>query len=132
LKSRVVVWTIVGILVLVGIVFIVATKPLGSRGGARTLEQTKAYTDRVESQLNRLAMRLSQARKATPSGADTSKLFAEAERLLTAARAGIGKIRDAKEMKQAEAELRDVNQLIRQARRSLELASKNRAAVPSL
>jgi hypothetical protein len=129
LKSRIVVWTIVGVLVLLGLIFILSA-PKGAPGGQVTLERVKQEAAQTATQLDRLAARLAEVQKTAAPGADTSKGLGEAGRLLAQAREKLGQITQVQDGKQAESVLSDAKQFVRRARRIIELAGAPAVKAP--
>jgi len=123
LKSRIVIWTIVGILVLLGVVLI-ATGRKSPRVPKVTLDLARSEAAKAEMQLDRLGARIAEARKTTAPGATPNQGLEEAERLLAQAREKLGQVKQAGDLKQAEALLIESRQMLRSARRAVELATK--------
>jgi len=123
LKSRIIVWTVVGIIALIGVV-VIATAPKTGRGPKVTPDMVKSEVERAEAQLERLAVRLSGARKATAPGADTSNL-AQADQLLAEAREKLAQVKQEADAVQAQQLLIDGRETLRRARRAVELAAKS-------
>jgi len=76
-------------------------------------------------QVDRLAAKLVAARNVPRPG--WTRTSGRGDRLLTEARAKLGEVRQASDLKQGEARLREVKQALRQARRALELAARRRS-----
>lgn len=123
MKSRIVIWTIVGILVLLGVVLI-ATGRKSPRVPKVTLDLARSEAAKAEMQLDRLGARIAEARKTTAPGATPNQGLEEAERLLAQAREKLGQVKQAGDLKQAEALLIESRQMLRSARRAVELATK--------
>jgi hypothetical protein len=123
-----VVWLVVGVLGLVAIVFML-TKPRVPASPRLTAERLDRAASKTEVQLNRLAARLVAVRNTAPTGVDVNQAT-EADRLITEARTKLGQVRQAENLQQGEARLREVKQLLRRARRALELAAKGAAPRP--
>jgi hypothetical protein len=128
LKSRIIVWSIVGVLVVAAVVFLLA-RPRLPQTPRMTAERLQKSADRTELQVNRLAARLVAARNVPPPGLDQARAI-EADRLLTEARSKLGEARQSSDVKQGEALLRNVKVVLRKARRELELASKGAVVRP--
>ena len=123
MKSRIVIWTIVGILVLIGVV-VVATAPKAKRGAKVTLDLIKSQAAQAETQLDRLVARTAEARKAMAPGATPNRGLEEADRLLAQAREKLGQAKQATDLKQGQLLLIDGRQMLRRARRAVEVATK--------
>ncbi len=128
MKSRVVVWLVVGVLALAAVLFIL-TKPRVPGTPRVTAERLSRAADQTEVQLNRLAAKLVAVRSGTAAGFDVAKA-AEADRLLAEARTKLGQVRQTGDLKQGEAQLREVKESLRRARRALELAAKGASSRP--
>jgi len=124
LKSRLVVWTLVGIIVIIGVI-VVATAPKTARGPKVTFDMVKNETAKVETQIDRLAVRIADARKALSRSAAPTDGLDEADRLLAQAREKLGQAKQAADLKQAEPLLIDGRQTLRKARRVFEVATKS-------
>jgi len=120
LKGRVLVWTIVGIIVVAGVIFILS-KPRGPNAQKMTTEDLKRGISQSEVQLNRLSARLVAAHSTVTPSANAAKAE-EADKLLSEARSKLTQLKQVADLKQGEAQLREVKQTIRRARRALELA----------
>jgi len=123
LKTRIVIWTIVGILVLVGVVLIAAPRN-SPRLPKVTLDLARSEAAKAETQLDRLAARTVEARKTIAPGATPNKNLEEAERLLAQAREKLGQVKQASDLKQAESLLIQGRRMLREARRAVELATR--------
>lgn len=123
MKSRVLVWSLVGIVVIIGVI-VIATAPKKTASGRKiTLDVVKSDAADAEVQLDRLAARLDARRTAVTPGAGTDA-FAEADQLLAAAREKFGQVREATDVMQARQLLTEGRQALRKARRAVELATK--------
>jgi len=111
---------------LAGLVFLVSAPKSTSKVGV-SLDTVRKQADETEVQLDRIAARVIEARKAPAPGVDTAKTLGEADRLLAEAREKLAQLRQATELKQAEPMLVEAKQSIRRARRALDLASPKRA-----
>jgi hypothetical protein len=119
-NSRILVWSLVGIVVIIGVI-VIATAPKAARGPKMTLEIVKSGVAEAEAQLDRLVARLDARRKSTAPGAEA---FDEADRLLAEAREKLGQAREATDVKQARQLLIEGRQVLRKARRAVELATR--------
>lgn len=123
MKNRIVVWSLVGIVVIIGVI-VIATAPKKKASGPKiTLDVVKSDVADAEVQLDRLVARLDARRKAVPPGAG-SEAFDEADRLLAEARERLGQAREATDVKQSRQLLIEGRQALRKARRAVELATK--------
>ncbi len=123
MKIRIVIWTIVGILVLGGVIVIAsAQKP--QPGPKVTLDVIKGEAVKAEIQLDRLAAQVAQARKATAPGATPNRGLEEADRLLAQTREKLGQAKQATDLRQAGLLLTDSRGTLRKARRVVEQATR--------
>lgn len=122
MKSRLVVWTLVGIVVIVGVI-VVLTAPKTSRGPKVTIDTIKTEVARADTQLDRLVVRSAEGRKSVKPGAGTQGLD-EADRLLAEARDKLGQAEQATDIKQAGQLLIESREALRKARRAVELATR--------
>ncbi len=123
MKTRVVVWAVVGILVVAGIIFLVAT----SRKAPHVrmdLDSVKAQAVRALDKLGRLEKEVAQAKAAMPPGSDPARQFADADSLLAKTRAGLEQVEGLEGMNEAYEQLRKTKELMRTARRAVKLAVK--------
>jgi hypothetical protein len=121
-KSRILVWSLVGIVVVIGAI-VIFTAPKTAQGTKVTSEALKSETAEAESQLDRLVARLEARRKTTPPGAST-EAFGEADRLLAEARDKLGQVKQATDLKETRQLLIEARESLRKARRAVELATK--------
>ncbi|MCL6466385.1 MAG: hypothetical protein K6T77_06505 [candidate division WOR-3 bacterium] len=129
MKLRVVVWLIVGIVVVIGSLFLVLTGK-SSRGKKVTIEDLKRQAARTETTVNALTARLAQA-KAIPLPPEKSRYIAEIENNLTQARELVEKTKNSTGIREAEESLRKAHRLIRQTRRLLREATSPKPLRPS-
>lgn len=120
MKSRVIIWSVVGIFVIAGVVFVLS-KPKTPGAARLTPERLNNAVSQTEVQVNRLSGRLVAARSAGQPLAQPAKAD-EADRLLTEAREKLAQLKQVTDLKQGEAQLRAVKKAVREARRALELA----------
>lgn len=115
MKSRVVVWAVVGILAAAAVIFFVVTtrKPPDVN---ITLDRIAEYSVRVNERLGRLEAEINQAKSALPAGTGTGQV-AEAERLVNEARTRLEETRSAQNVKHAYAKLQQAQDAMRDARR---------------
>jgi hypothetical protein len=123
LKSRFLVWTLVGVIVIIGVV-VIATSPKPIRGPKMTLDLVKSQAAQAETQIDRLVARTAEARKAMAPGATPNRGLEEADRLLAQAREKLDQAKQATDLKQGESLLIDGRQTLRRARRAVEVATK--------
>lgn len=122
MKSRILVWSLVGIVVIIG-AMVILTAPNNARGPKVTSDALKSEAADAETQLNRLVARLEARRKTTPPGAGT-EAFGEADRLLAEAREKLGQVKQATDLKVNRQLLIEARESLRKARRAVELATK--------
>ena len=130
MKSRIVVWTLVAIVLIIGVI-VVLTAPKTSRGPKITADMIKSEVTRAETQLDRLVVRVAERRKSVAPGADTEGLD-EADRLLAEAREKLGQAKQATDIKEAQQLLIEGREALRKARRAVELATKPRSRPPGM
>jgi hypothetical protein len=130
LKSRLVVWTLVGIVVIIGLV-LVATAPKPVRGSMVTLDLVNSEAAKAETQLDRLVARTAKQRKSVPPGAGTERLD-EADRLLAEAREKFGQAKQATDVKEAQQLLIDGREAYQKARRAVKLATQPTSRPPGV
>jgi hypothetical protein len=123
MKRRFLVWMLVGVLVIVGVVVIV-TSPKPTRGPKVTLDLLTSEAVKVETQLDRLVVRVAEARKVTAPGATPNRGLEEVDRLLAQAREKVGQVKQATDLKQGQLLLVDSRQMLRRARRAVEVATR--------
>jgi vacuolar-type H+-ATPase subunit H len=121
-KSRILVWSLVGIVVIIGAI-VIFTAPKTARGPKVTSDALKSEAADAESQLDRLVARLEARRKTTPPGAST-EAFGEADRLLAEAHEKLGQVKQATDLKETQRLLIEAREALRKARRAVELATK--------
>lgn len=120
MKSRVIIWTLVGIVVVAGAIFIL-TRPRVPGSGRMTAERLARAAEQTQTQVDRLSGRIVAARSSGQPVANPAKAD-EADRLLTEAREQLAGLKQVADIKQGEEQLRGVKQKVRDARRALELA----------
>jgi len=121
-KSRILVWSLVGIVVIVGAI-VVLTAPKTSRDPKVTSEALKGEAEEAQTQLDRLVARLEARRKTIPPGAGAEAL-GEADRLLAEAREKLAQVKQATDLKDTRQLLIEARQVLRKARRAVELATR--------
>jgi hypothetical protein len=122
-KSRILVWSLVGIVAIIGVIVIAKAPKKKASGPKITLDVVKSDAADAEVQLDRLVARLDARRKSVPPGAG-GEAFDEADRLLAEAREQLGQALEATDVKQARQSLIEGRQALRKARRAVELATK--------
>ena len=130
MKSRILVWSLVGIVVIIG-AMVILTAPKTARGPKVTSDALNSEVAEAETQLNRLVARLEARRKTTPPGAST-EAFGEADRLLAEAREKLGQVKQATDLKVNRQLLIEARESLRKARRAVELATKPRTRPPGM
>ena len=130
MNSRILVWSLVGIVVIVGVI-VVLTAPKTSRGPKVTVDALKSEAAAAQAQLDRLAARLEARRKTPPPGAGTDA-FGEADRLLAEAREKLGQVKQATDLKETSQLMIEARQTLRKARRAVELAVKPTSRPPGM
>ena len=128
MKTRIIVWSVVALAVIAGVIFILSPRNRRVTTRTVTLETVRADAMQTMRQVERLQKRLAEVQPAVPGGAPG----ADAAQMLVDAKARLERLQQASDLKAAETELRDVKQLLRRARRSVEVAAKGRAATPGL
>ena len=122
MKSRIVVWSLVGIVVIAGVI-VVLTAPKSSRGPAATTDAIKSEVAKADTQLDRLVARVAQRRKSVAPGVSAEHLD-EADRLLAAAREKLDQATQATDIKEAGQLLIQSREALQKARRAVELVTK--------
>ncbi|MBM3332030.1 hypothetical protein FJY68_09310 [candidate division WOR-3 bacterium] len=122
MKSRIVVWTLVAIVVIVGMI-VVLTAPKTSPSPRVSRETIETEAARAESQLDRLTARIAEQRKSGAPGTRNERLD-EAEGLLAEARDKLGQAKQATDVKEAQQFLIDGSKSLRKARRTIQLAKR--------
>jgi hypothetical protein len=115
---------LVGIIVLVG-VLVIATAPKTARGSKVTLDMVKSEAAKADAQIDRLAVRIVDARKVLSRRAAPTDGLDEADRLLAQAREELSQARKAPDLEQGQQSLIDGRQMLRKARRAVEVATKS-------
>jgi len=121
-KSRILVWSLVGVVVIIGAI-VILTAPKTGPGPRVTSDALKREAAQAETQLDRLVARLEARRKTTPPGAST-EAFGEADRLLAEAREKLGQAKQATDLKETRQLLIEAREALRKARRAVELATR--------
>ncbi|NPV13832.1 hypothetical protein HPY86_02740 [candidate division WOR-3 bacterium] len=129
MKLRVVVWLVVGIVVVIGVLFLILTGK-STRSKKVTLEDLKRQATRTETTVNELTARLAQA-KAVPLPPEKKQLLSEVENNLNQARELVHKTKNSTNLREAEEALRKAHRLIRQSRRLLREATNPKPLRPA-
>lgn len=118
MKTRILVWVIVGLLAVAGVIFLIAT---GNRpaGVAVTLERVQQQAVRKAGDFDDLEQEMTAAQAQLP-GVD----FAKVGELIAEGRAGIEQVRAAADIKDAEESLRQAQDKYTAARRALKATTK--------
>lgn len=120
MKARIILWSAVGILVILGIVLIVATS--GRRPTVRkTLENVQLHAERTYRQLERVRLGVDSLRARAQSNPEMVQKLEEFDRLVAAAKEKLEQIKSATTVRDAENWLREAKELVRQARRKSQL-----------
>lgn len=127
MKLRVIIWTVVGILVIAGTIFIIT----GSRASQRriTLKELKLQAERTEAGINQLAARLAQA-KAVPLSPEASQRLDSVETLLNTARTLLEQAKTENEPRAVEEKLRTIHRMLTRARRQIRIATRPQLPTP--
>jgi len=108
-RSRVVIWTIIGIAVVAAVVFlIVARRGSAPRGREITVEDVRPFVERIQGQLDREVKRVS--RRQSEYGSAYAEEFAQIQTHFNNVNAGIDEIQeltDAAEIEKKMAEIKD-------------------------
>jgi hypothetical protein len=121
-KSRIIVWGLVGLVVVIGAI-VVLTAPKTSRDPKVTSEALKGEAEEAQTQLDRLVARLEAGRKVTRPAAGVEAL-GDADRLLAEAREKLAQVNQATDLKETRQLLIEARQALRKARRAVELATR--------
>ncbi len=126
MKGRIILWSVVGVLVIAGVLFILLTGK-STRRNQVTIDDLKRQAARTETSINELTAKLAQA-KAVPLPAEKVQMLTEAEQKLNQARTLLAEVKNATEPGKANETLRNVHRVIRQVRRRLREATKPKPA----
>jgi hypothetical protein len=130
MKSRVVVWVIVGLVVVAGIIFLLVT-PRGPR--VRVDEKTvEAQLVKSEGKLAKLEEEIAQVKSALPQGSPMEAEFGELDKLVSEAHAKVNEVKAAEGVKASYAKLREAQQTISDARRQFRKLAKKAPKVQTL
>ena len=130
MKSRVVVWVIVGLVVLAGVIFLLVT-PRGP--GVRVTEKTvEAQLVRSEGKLAKLEEEIAQVKSALPPGSPVKAKFDELDKLMSEAQAKVNEVKAAEGFKASYARLREAQEAIGDARRMFRKLVKEAPRVQTL
>ena len=132
MKGRVIIWTIVALVVVAGVVFLVSPRTRRPATRPVTLEMVRTDATQTLFQVEKLEKRLADARKLAPAGTDLGPAANEATQQLADVRARLDLLAKATDLKASETALIDVKQLLRKARRNVEVAAKPKASAPGL
>ncbi len=125
MKTRIIVWSLVAIIVIAGLVFIFSPRSRPVPVRTVTIETIRADAVQSLRQVERLEKKLARAVPNAPGAVEAGQLLADV-------RARLGQISSATELGPAEASLREAKQLLRRARRQVEVAVKGRPAPTGL
>ncbi len=122
MKTRVVIWTIIAILVVAGTLFLLLTARKTQRKIV-TIKDLQYQTQRTEKNINDLFAKLAQAR-AVPLPSASSELITQAEAYLTQARDLIETNKQTNDIKTMENNLRLAHRLLTKTRRLIRSATR--------
>ena len=130
MKSRVVVWVIVGLVVVMGVVFLLATP----RGPRVRIDDKLVETQlaKSETKLAKLEEEIAQVKSGLAPGVAKSEKWVELDRLVAEAHANINEVEAAQGAKAAYAKLREVQEVIADARRTFKNLVKEAPRVQNL
>jgi tRNA/tmRNA/rRNA uracil-C5-methylase (TrmA/RlmC/RlmD family) len=128
MKLRIIIWTVVGILVVAGIIFLI----FGGKNPRQrvTLKELKWQTERTEKSINELFGQLAQA-KAIPLPGTAAQSLNTAESLLNQSRTIIEQTKKDNDLKTIEQNLRTVHRLLTKTRRIIREATRPQPAKPA-
>lgn len=132
MKGRIIVWTIVALAVIAGVAFLISPRTRRPAVRPLTLDIVHAEASQAMLQVERLEKRLADARKLAPAGTDPGAAAKEATQQLADVRARLDQLAKATDLATSETALRDAKQLLRKARRNVEIAAKPAASTPGL
>ena len=114
-KSRVVIWTVVGILVVAAVVFLIVARRSGPAGGRDvSVDDVGPFVDRMQSQLAREQNRV--ARRRSRYGSDYAEEFAEIQTYLDNVSAGLAEIQDLTDGAEIDAKMKEIKSELGKAR----------------
>lgn len=119
MKSRIIVWSAVGLSAVLVLVLIVTTSkrvPV-----QKTLEDFQAQAERVSRQVDRIAAEADRVRIARQADPAATQGLEELSRLVRETRAKLDLVKSATTIREAEVQLTNAKKLVRQARRQLQL-----------
>jgi len=130
MKSRVVIWVIVGLVVVIGIVFLLATP----RGPGVRIDDKLVETQlaKSETKLAKLEEEIAQVKSGLAPGVAESEKWTELDRLVAEAHAKINEVKAAQGAKAAYARLREVQDAISDARRLFRNLAKEAPRIQNL
>ncbi len=123
MKTRAVVWTIAGILVVAGVIFFVAT----SRNTSPVkvdLARVREYVEVPRHKLEKFVEDVVKVKASLPPGTDLQSEFAEIDRLVADAKEKLERIEQTEGVKEAYDLLRQARESMRDARRALKVVLK--------
>ncbi len=122
MQTRTVVWSLVGLVILAGVIFLLSTrKPPPT---PFTVENIREQAARVSRKLDKLEQDIMTARGQLPQGVDPTEKFGAVESLLSRARAAVDQVGTAEEPKQAYAALEEARQLLSECTRKFKRVAK--------
>lgn len=126
MKLRIIIWSIVGIVVIIGVLFLVLTGK-NTRRVRVTLDDLKREAAKIERSINELNGRLAQAR-AVPLPPEKNAALSQVESHLNQTQKLIENVKNSTDVRTANDALRQAHRLIRKCRRLLREATTPRPA----
>lgn len=127
MKLRIVIWTVVGILVVIGAIFLLAGRKSYQR--RITLKELRLQTERTEKNINQVSARLAQAR-AIPLTPEAARSLNTAESLLNQTRTLIESAKSSTDPKIVEQNLRTIHRLLTRTRHLIRNATRPQGTIP--
>ena len=122
MQTRTVVWSLVGLVILAGVVFLVSTRRAPAT--QLTVENIREQAARVGGKLDRLEQDIMTARGQLPQGVDPTEKFGAVESLFGQARAAVDRVGTAEEAKQAYAGLKEARNLLSECTRKFKQVAR--------
>ena len=114
-RSRVVIWTVVGILVVAAVIFLIVARRSAPGGGRDvSVDDVGPFVDRMQSQLAHEQNRV--ARRRSRYGSDYAEEFAEIQTYLDNVSAGLAEIQDLTDGAEIDAKMREIKSELGKAR----------------
>lgn len=118
MRTRVVVWIVVGVVVAAGVIFIVATSGK-TPPTQKTTELLQVQADKVLGDLQEVEAQANTVRQQVPQGVDVAGLFERFDSLAVDARSALEAAKAAVEVQQADLKLTEGRKTTSEARRTL-------------